>query len=107
MTITPALFWIIIGSAIVTWLPRIIPFIFVRSVELPPLFLKWLSYIPLCILSALVFESFWSMEAGELIWHRHIIFAALPTGVVAILSRSMTFTVFVGIICTALIRQWT
>ncbi len=57
MTTTLAMVLIILGCAVVTWLPRVIPFMLVRSVQLPDVVLRWLTYIPVCILSALVIES--------------------------------------------------
>lgn len=44
----------IIGCALVTMIPRIIPFLVVRNITLPESVLKWLSYVPVCVLTALV-----------------------------------------------------
>ena len=62
MTTTTSMILIIIGCAIVTWIPRAVPFMFVRSVKLPDVILRWLSFIPVCILSALVIENLFSEE---------------------------------------------
>ena len=48
--------WLILGCMIVTVIPRVVPFIFVRSIELPEVVLKWLSFIPICIFTALIAE---------------------------------------------------
>ena len=49
---------VILGCALVTVVPRIVPFLVVRNIALPEPVLKWLSYIPICILTALVVENF-------------------------------------------------
>lgn len=92
------------GCALVTLLPRIIPFIFVRSVRMPEIVLKWLSYIPICILSALVIESM-IVESGEHItidWNSAI--ALIPALAVAVWTKSLSATVIVGVVCMALLR---
>ena len=48
---------IILGSGIVTWLPRIIPFLLVRKLQLPDVVIRFLSYVPICILTALFVQN--------------------------------------------------
>lgn len=96
--------WIIIGSAVVTWLPRIIPFIFVRSVKLPDVLLKWLSFIPICILSALVVENLLDTDGSFVTFNWPVLAAFIPTLVIAIWTKSLSTTVVVGVISMAMIR---
>ena len=58
MSINLSIFLIILGCAIVTFIPRIIPFIVVRNMNLPDVVTKWLSFIPICIFTALIISSF-------------------------------------------------
>ncbi|MCM3129045.1 AzlD domain-containing protein [Paenibacillus provencensis] len=104
MNTSMTMIWLFAGCALVTLLPRIIPFIFVRSVRMPDVVLKWLSYIPICILSALVIESMIS-EMGDQIaidWSTFI--ALIPTLAVAVWTKSLSATVIVGVVCMAVIR---
>ncbi len=81
MTTTASMVWLIIGCALVTWLPRIIPFMFVRSVKLPDVVLKWLSFIPVCILSALVIENLLDTESKNFVtldWYLSLLHLCLP-----------------------------
>lgn len=48
---------VILGCGLVTWLPRVIPFLLVRKVHIPQIITDFLSYIPLCILTALLVQS--------------------------------------------------
>ena len=98
--------WVIVGCALVTWLPRVIPFIFVRSVKLPDVVLKWLSFIPICILSALVVENLLNTDTSFVTLDWPILGALIPTLIVAIWTKSLSTTVVVGVISMALIRHF-
>lgn len=55
---------LIIGMAIVTFIPRFIPLLVLSNREVPKKFAKWMSFIPVAIFSALVFSDvfFWNNE---------------------------------------------
>lgn len=101
---TWAMFLLIVGSAIVTWIPRILPFIFVKNVELPDVVLRWLKYIPICILSALVFESLFKEGERFVYPDWPSIAAFIPTIVIALVTKSLSWTVIVGVVSMALVR---
>lgn len=48
------IFMTIVGMALVTYLPRALPILFMSSRTLPRLLEVWLSYIPPAVLAALV-----------------------------------------------------
>jgi len=105
MTTTASMVWLIIGCALVTWLPRIIPFMFVRSVKLPDVVLKWLSFIPVCILSALVMENLLDTESKSYVtldWPVFVTF--VPTLIIALITKSLSITVVAGVIIMAAVR---
>lgn len=105
MTTTASMVWLIIGCALVTWLPRIVPFMFVRSVKLPDEVLKWLSFIPVCILSALVFENLLDTESTSFVtldWPVFITF--VPTLIIALVTKSLSITVVAGVMIMAMVR---
>ena len=94
---------IIAGCALVTWIPRIVPFTIVKNITIPNLFMRWLNYIPVCILSALIIDSFiYSETTLRLHWQN--IFAFIPTLIVALWTKSLSFTVIIGVITMALLR---
>ena len=104
MTTTTSMIFIILGCAIVTWIPRAVPFIFVRSVKLPDVILKWLSFIPVCILSALVIENLFSEEGRFVTIDWPVFTAFVPTLLVAIWTKSLSITVVVGVISMGIVR---
>ncbi len=97
---------VIIGCALVTMIPRVLPFIVVRNLNLPESVLKWLSYIPVCILTALVVESLLiqNEDSLQIDWQAVIVF--IPTLVIAIKTRSLSITVIAGVIMMALVRYF-
>ena len=98
--------WLILGCAVVTWLPRVIPFILVKSVTLPAFMMRFLTYIPVCILSALVFDSLYTKGVfmTSINWLNFAAF--LPTLFVAIWTKSLSKTVIVGVLTMALLRYF-
>lgn len=101
---TLSMFLIILGCALVTWLPRIIPFVLVKAMPIPTIMMRFLAYIPVCILSALVYESLF--EQGHTITTLNVLntIAFVPTLFVAIWSRSLSKTVIVGVVTMAILR---
>lgn len=107
MTTTAYMVWLIIGCALVTWLPRVIPFIFVRNVKLPEIVLKWLSFIPVCILSALVVENLLDTDSGKVVTLNWPVFLTfVPTLIIALLTKSLSITVVAGVIIMAAVRYF-
>lgn len=105
MTTTLSMVFIILGCALVTWLPRVIPFILVRNIQLPDVVMRWLKYIPICILSALVFDSLLDNEGKFVSFNWENVFAFIPTVIVAVLTKSLSKTVIAGVITMAIIRN--
>ncbi|GIN72929.1 branched-chain amino acid ABC transporter [Bacillus sp. J14TS2] len=105
MSIQLSILLIIIGCAIVTFIPRIIPFIVIRNIQLPGIVIKWLSYIPICIFTALIVDSFIIQDNEPMLaidWR--VLAAIIPTLMIALWTKSMSVTVIVGIVCMAIIR---
>ena len=104
MTTTWAFILLIFGCAAVTWLPRVLPFALVRNLTLPAVLLKWLSFIPICILSALVWDSLFVREDKLVTIDWINASTLLPTLFVAIWTKSLSKTVIAGVVTMALIR---
>ena len=45
---------LILGMAVVTYLPRFLPMYVLTRLEIPPLVIAWLRYVPVAVLAALV-----------------------------------------------------
>lgn len=95
---------LILGCALVTWLPRVLPFIFVRKMALPNILMRWLAYIPVCILSALVITNLFHSTGKLITINWPVFFSFLPTLIVALWTKSLSITVIVGVVSMAVIR---
>ncbi|MCM3112377.1 AzlD domain-containing protein [Lederbergia lenta] len=104
MSIDLTILIIILGCAVVTFIPRIIPFIVVRNLKLPVIVTKWLLFIPICIFTALIVDSI-IMDGESLLsidWK--VLAAIIPTLMIALWTKSLSVTVIVGIVCMATVR---
>jgi branched-subunit amino acid transport protein len=104
MSLNVSILLIIVGSAIVTFIPRVIPFIVIRKIGLPKIVIKWLSFIPICIFTALIVDSFIIQDESLLSIDWRVLAAIIPTLIVAIWTKSLSVTVIVGVVCMATIR---
>ncbi len=97
----------ILGAALVTVIPRVVPLILLSRVTLSDTVVRWLSYVPFAVLAALLGQSVMLNEGRiELPPHNLAPLALLPTLVVAILTRSLIGAVLAGVIAMALLRAY-
>ncbi|MFS0647166.1 AzlD domain-containing protein [Siminovitchia sp. 179-K 8D1 HS] len=95
---------IILGSAIVTFVPRVLPLVVLSRITLPDWGMRWLSYVPIAVMAALVGQEL-MLQDGKLLFHKNLeLLAAIPTFAVAIVSRSLLGTVVAGIVSMMVIR---
>ena len=104
MTTTFAVVLLILGCALVTWVPRVLPFILVKNMKMPDIVLRWLAYIPVCILSALVIEGFFKHEQSFVTVNWLNVAAFIPTLLIALLTKSLSKTVIAGVVTMAALR---
>lgn len=101
---------LILGMALVTYIPRAAPLLLLSSRELNPLLMRWLEMVPPAVLAALLAPELLLRKdsAGEaqLFFGLDNIFllAAVPTFIAGWLSKSFFATVAVGMGCVALLR---
>ena len=100
------MFFIIAGCALVTWLPRIIPFILVKAMPIPDIIMRFLAYIPICILSALVYASLFDGSGTITTLNVLNTIAFVPTLCIAIWTKSLSKTVIVGVVTMAALRYF-
>lgn len=99
------IFAAIIVSALVTWGPRILPYMLVRLAALPDKVVQFLSYLPVTIIFALILSSIFPARMGSLPdiqWME--LTAAVPTFIVISKTRNVMLAVVTGIICVAVLR---
>lgn len=96
---------IIMGCALVTFIPRVLPLMVLSQMELPKWAIRWLKNIPVAVMAALLAQELllsdnqFSLSANFL-----KLLAAIPAFAMAILTKSLLGTVMVGIISMMIFR---
>jgi branched-subunit amino acid transport protein len=105
MDVREGVLWVIIGTGLVTVTPRVLPLVVLSRITLPGWLIRWLGYVPIAVLAALLAQSVAvqdgqiALSAGNL-----ALVAIVPTLVVAVWTRSLMGTLLSGIVVMALLR---
>ena len=92
-------------SALVTWIPRVLPFILVKYKGLPPMAERFLKYLPVSIIFALILSSVTNAKTGQLPSFKWLdLLAVFPTTYIAFKYKNLILTVICGVILVALLR---
>lgn len=95
----------ILLSALVTWIPRVLPFILVKYKVLPPMAERFLKYLPISIIFALILSSITNAKTGQLPSFKWLdLLAIFPTTYIAFKYKNLILTVICGVILVALLR---
>jgi branched-subunit amino acid transport protein len=101
------IFWTIAGMAVVTYLPRLLPTLFLSGRKLRPLLIAWLRLVPPAVLAAMLAPSLLVREGQVDMGFDNLFFsAALVAFPVAWKSKSLFATVVVGMGLVALGRYF-
>lgn len=102
-----SLFLLILACGLVTWLPRILPFIFTKKMTFSDFWKRFLTYIPMCILTALFVKSLLVINEGELTTiNFENLLVSIPTIIVALVTKSLMWTVVFGIVAMTAVRYF-
>lgn len=106
MTTTTHMLIIILLCGIVTWFTRIIPFLLISKIKLSERVVKWLSFIPITLFTALVIDGLIEQQDGMMGYSINVPFliTMVPTIVIAVITRSLTITIIGGIVIMAALR---
>lgn len=95
----------LLGCAVVTWIPRVLPFVLTKAITLPPILEKFLSYLPMTILTALLMRSLLNFQTGHFPTLRFPeVFACIPALIVGIRTNDLMKIVLTGVLGIALLR---
>ena len=95
----------IVGMMLVTVPPRVLPLWLLSQKPLPPLLTRWLSYVPVAVLSAMLFPAL-LMPEGHLALRADNLYlwAAIPAILAAWKTRNLFVPVLAGVVAIALLR---
>jgi branched-subunit amino acid transport protein len=105
MEIRLDIFFIILGAALVTFIPRVLPLMLLSRISIPDWGMRWLSYVPIAVMAALVAQELFVADGKFAALSTNVeLIAALPTFWIAVRTRSLLGTVVVGILSLLLLR---
>ncbi|MEK5478716.1 AzlD domain-containing protein [Paenibacillus sp. FSL R5-0407] len=99
-------FLIIIGSALVTFLPRVLPLMVLSRMELPEWGIRWLNYVPISVMAALVGQELLLQDGQFSLLNNIELLAAIPTVLVAMKTKSLLGTVLAGMVSIMVLRYF-
>lgn len=96
--------WLIVGMAVVTYLPRVLPVLMLSNREISAPLKKWMSFIPVAIFSALVFSDifFWNDTFNA---HPFVNAKLIPSILVFYLAyktKNLLLSMMIGVVAIAL-----
>ncbi|BBI33970.1 AzlD domain-containing protein [Cohnella abietis] len=99
-------FLIIIGSALVTFLPRVLPLIVLSRMELPEWGIRWLNYVPISVMAALIGQELFVQDEHFSLLNYIELLAAIPTVLIAMKTKSLLGTVVAGMVSIMVLRYF-
>lgn len=103
---TEEIYICIIGMAIVSYIPRVAPFILLGDRKMPHTFELWLRYVPTSVFGALIFVSIFQTSDGIDVSLNNIgMIAALPVLAVAAKTHSLPYSIITGLVVYGGLQQ--
>ncbi len=89
-----------------TLIPRALPLMAFSRMKLPGWAMRWLSYVPIAVMAALVGQELLLLENGKpaLFYRNAEFYAAVPTIIVTVRTRSLLAAVIAGIVSVIVLR---
>ncbi|MCR4667342.1 MAG: AzlD domain-containing protein [Desulfovibrio sp.] len=104
---TQQLLLCLLGCILVTVGPKILPITFLESSALPPIFRRWLDFVPVAVMAALVgSEIFFYDGVFNLSTTNLFLMVSIPSFVVALISKNYFLPIAVGIGLLILARHY-
>lgn len=110
--VPPEQLLLILGMAIVTYIPRVAPLMLLSSRNLNPLFMRWLEMVPPAVLAALLAPELCLTDGPGTdkvlfaSFDNVFMLAAVPAFLVGCLTRSFFYTIIAGMGTVALLRHF-
>ena len=95
-------FLTIVGMTLVTYIPRAVPVLILASRTLPEPMVRWLSFVPTAVLSAMLFPALLLKDtAFDFSLENFFLWASIPAFLLAWRTKSFFGTVALGMVLVA------
>ncbi|MCM3676029.1 AzlD domain-containing protein [Peribacillus simplex] len=107
MEISGYILAVIIGTSIVTFIPRVVPLMPLSKMQIPEWGIDWLKHVPVAVMAALLAQELLLSEQVFSIKDNALnLAAALPAFLVALFTRSLLGTVMIGVLSLMILRYF-
>ena len=87
----------LVGMGVVTYLTRVLFIVGMKGDKLPPFIVRWLSYVPVAVLAAIIFPMLAAPEKRlDLTYTNPYLIAGAAASVIALLTKNLIITVIGG-----------
>ena len=98
---------LVLGMAVLTFIPRYLPFALAGKVTIPSWLSQALSFVPIAVLTIIIVQSTLIRDQQlSLTLHNYHLMAAIVAFIVAIITRHLFLTIIVGLLSFALMKQF-
>ena len=105
MSAQTKIYLLIVGLWIVNYLPRMFPMVVLSKFKIPQPVIWWLGFVPAAVLAAIIAPAVLMPEGSfSMGFENKYLFAAIPSFAVAIKTRSLVWTLLVGMVVMALLQ---
>lgn len=92
----------LVGMMLVTYIPRVVPVLALASRTLPEPLVRWLSFVPTAVLSAMLFPALLLKDNNfDFTPENYFLWAAIPAFLLAWKTKSFFGTVALGMVLVA------
>ncbi len=87
----------LLGMGVVTYLTRVLFIVGMKGDRLPPFVVRWLSYVPVAVLAAIIFPMLAAPEKRlDLTYTNPYLLAGIAATVIAVITKNLIITVIGG-----------
>lgn len=108
MSLTSQQLYLILGMAVVTYLPRMLPMLLLNNREIPEKIVRWMSFIPVSIFAALIFSDifFWENKFSINPLENLKLIPAIVVFFIAYKTKNIMWSIVFGVVGISLMVWW-
>ncbi|WP_413518125.1 AzlD domain-containing protein [Carnobacterium maltaromaticum] len=108
MSLTSQQLYLILGMAVVTYLPRMLPMLLLNNREIPEKIVRWMSFIPVSIFASLIFSDifFWENQFSINPLENLKLIPAIVVFFIAYKTKNIMWSIVFGVVGISLMVWW-
>ncbi|MBC9789744.1 AzlD domain-containing protein [Carnobacterium maltaromaticum] len=108
MSLTSQQLYLILGMAVVTYLPRMLPMLLLNNREIPEKIVRWMFFIPVSIFAALIFSDifFWENQFSINPLENLKLIPAIVVFFIAYKTKNIMWSIVFGVVGISLMVWW-